>query len=240
MEKAMAMPIFVVLVSIVGGAGLSEAAVYSVGDAVGWTILGSPNYTAWAISKRFNTGDTIEIASSARFSFLKLRFFHSVYGKCLRASKQELSFRHNNVAVFKYNKNFHNVLEVSKADYKACSAASPIAAYTSGNDSITLKRRGHHFFICGVPGHCSAGQKVDVRIAKLTASSAAPSVAPAASPLPATSSGSGSNSSGGGVVSNPAAAPRPSGANTATPTALALALALLYPVFSGGLVAVIS
>ncbi|CAL9102529.1 unnamed protein product [Musa textilis] len=210
MEKAMAMPIFVVLVSIVGGAGLSEAAVYSVGDAVGWTILGSPNYTAWAISKRFNTGDTVG------------------------------DFRHNNVAVFKYNKNFHNVLEVSKADYKACSAASPIAAYTSGNDSITLKRRGHHFFICGVPGHCSAGQKVDVRIAKLTASSATPSVAPAASPLPATSSGSGSNSSGGGVVSNPAAAPRPSGANTATPTALALALALLYPVFSGGLVAVIS
>ncbi|XP_009381441.2 mavicyanin [Musa acuminata AAA Group] len=204
MEKAMAMSIFVVLVSIVGGAGLSEAAVYSVGDVVGWTILGSPNYTAWAISKSFNMGDTI---------------------------------------VFKYNKNFHNVLEVSKADYKACNAASPIAAYTSGNDSITLKRRGHHFFICGVPGHCSAGQKVDVRIAKRTASSAAPSVSPAASPLPATSSsssGSGSNSSGGGVVPNPAAAPRPSGANTATPTVFALALTLLYPVFSGGLVAVIS
>nr|XP_009381441.1 PREDICTED: mavicyanin-like [Musa acuminata subsp. malaccensis] len=202
MEKAMAMSIFVVLVSIVGGAGLSEAAVYSVGDVVGWTILGSPNYTAWAISKRFDMGDTI---------------------------------------VFKYNKNFHNVLEVSKADYKACNAASPIAAYTSGNDPITLKRRGHHFFICGVPGHCSAGQKVDVRIAKRTASSAAPSVSPAASPLPATtSSGSGSNSSGGGVVPNPAAAPRPSGANTATPTVLALALTLLYPVFTGGLVAVIS
>ncbi|KAJ8480497.1 hypothetical protein OPV22_024224 [Ensete ventricosum] len=201
MEKAMAMSIFVVLVSIVGGAGLSEAAVYSVGDVVGWTILGSPNYTAWAISQSFKMGDTV---------------------------------------VFKYNKNFHNVLEVSKADYKACNAASPIAAYTSGNDSITLKRRGHHFFICGVSGHCSAGQKVDVRIAKLTASSAAPSVSPVASPLPATSSGSGSNSSGGGVVSNPAAAPRPSDANTATPTALALALALLYPVFSGGLDAVIS
>ncbi|RWW29701.1 hypothetical protein BHE74_00036314 [Ensete ventricosum] len=211
MEKAMAMSIFVVLVSIVGGAGLSEAAVYSVGDVVGWTILGSPNYTAWAISQSFKMGDTVEI-----------------------------SFQHNNVAVFKYNKNFHNVLEVSKADYKACNAASPIAAYTSGNDSITLKRRGHHFFICGVSGHCSAGQKVDVRIAKLTASSAAPSVSPVASPLPATSSGSGSNSSGGGVVSNPAAAPRPSDANTATPTALALALALLYPVFSGGLDAVIS
>ncbi|CAL9060094.1 unnamed protein product [Musa banksii] len=213
MEKAMAMSIFVVLVSIVGGAGLSEAAVYSVGDVVGWTILGSPNYTAWAISKRFDMGDTIG------------------------------DFQHNNVAVFKYNKNFHNVLEVSKADYKACNAASPIAAYTSGNDSITLKRRGHHFFICGVPGHCSAGQKVDVRIAKRTASSAAPSVSPAASPLPATSSsssGSGSNSSDGGVVPNPAAAPRPSGANTATPTVLALALTLLYPVFSGGLAAVIS
>ncbi|URE25215.1 Plastocyanin-like domain [Musa troglodytarum] len=46
-----------------------------------------------------------------------------------------------------------------------------------------MKHRGHHFFICGVLGHYSAGQKVDVRIAKLTASSVAPSIAPVASPL---------------------------------------------------------
>ncbi|WOK99833.1 mavicyanin-like [Canna indica] len=59
--------------------------------------------------------------------------------------------------VFEYNKNFHNVLEVSKADYSACNAASPIATYTSGNDSITLKNKGHHFFICGFTGHCSGG-----------------------------------------------------------------------------------
>ncbi|KAG6481331.1 hypothetical protein ZIOFF_057928 [Zingiber officinale] len=106
--------------------------------------------------------------------------------------------------VFVYNKNFHNVVEVSKEDYKACNAASPIATYTTGNDSITLKRRGHHFFICGAPGHCGAGQKVDIRISKLHSPSAA---APAKST--ATSSPVPGAADAGGSVSGPAPAPGP-------------------------------
>ncbi|WOL08879.1 mavicyanin-like [Canna indica] len=185
--------IFALLVLIIGGgARLSEAAAYKVGDSAGWTILGNPNYTAWAISKNFKVGDTL---------------------------------------VFEYSKKFHNVLEVSKADYKACNAASPMVAYTSGNDSITLPRRGHYFFICGVPGHCGAGQKVDIRITKWSSSS------PAASPLATTTTGANS-----GAATNPAAAPRPNGAATAVaPTAIlvfAQAAALLYFVaYSGGLTA---
>ncbi|THU49070.1 hypothetical protein C4D60_Mb06t05690 [Musa balbisiana] len=35
------------------------AVVYKVGDEVGWTTMGSPNYTAWAISKTFHKGDTV-------------------------------------------------------------------------------------------------------------------------------------------------------------------------------------
>lgn len=63
-------------------------------------------------------------------------------------------------SVFTYNKNFHNLLEVSKADYQSCNAASPIATYTTGNDSIVLNSTGAHYFLCGFPGHCAAGQKV--------------------------------------------------------------------------------
>lgn len=55
-------------------------------------------------------------------------------------------------------------MRVTHAMYKACNASAPLATYTTGNDSITLKTRGHHFFFCGVPGHCQAGQKVDINV----------------------------------------------------------------------------
>ncbi|WOK93967.1 mavicyanin-like [Canna indica] len=185
MENKLAMTMLMVVAVAVAAGGRVEAAFYKVGDAVGWTILGSPNYTAWAVSKTFLFRDTI---------------------------------------VFEYNKKFHNVLEVSKADYKACNPGSPIATYTTGNDSIMLKRRGHHFFICGIPGHCSAGQKVDIRIAKLAVASA-----PAAAPVPATASDSNSSTGGTGAAvaaRNPAAAPRPSGAAAATAAHQGLAFVL--------------
>ncbi|KAJ6430032.1 hypothetical protein OIU84_021445 [Salix udensis] len=63
------------------------------------------------------------------------------------------------VSVFEYNAQFHNVMRVTHAMYKACNTSAPLATYTTGNDSITIKTRGHHFFFCGVPGHCQAGQK---------------------------------------------------------------------------------
>ncbi|XP_010935193.1 mavicyanin [Elaeis guineensis] len=140
------------------------------------------------------------------------------------------NFQVGDIILFVYNKNFHNVMEVTKEDYKACSNGSPLATHTTGNDSFTIKRRGHHFFICGVPGHCSIGQKVDIRVPKL-AVSAAPSGAPAGAP---------SSGGGGGVsVRTPAIAPTPSGAPvTAASNALGFALAVLAFVatFGGGLV----
>nr|CAB3458372.1 unnamed protein product [Digitaria exilis] len=79
-------------------------------------------------------------------------------------------------AVFTYNKQFHNVLAVSKADYKNCDATKPIATWSTGNDSVVLNTTGHHYFLCGFTGHCALGQKVDIRVA--SSSSAAPSEAP--------------------------------------------------------------
>ncbi|WOK91821.1 hypothetical protein Cni_G00512 [Canna indica] len=189
MENSMTTAMALLVVLLAAGVGLSEGAVYKVGDSIGWTIMGSPNYTAWTVSKNFQVGDTI---------------------------------------VFEYNKNFHNVLEVSKADYSACNAASPIATYTSGNDSITLKSKGHRFFICGFTGHCSGGQKVDVRLAK-SSSSAASSPSPA--PSPSTSGASGSNPS-------PAASPPAANSGTsALPSGVALLLVMLsFTAISAGLV----
>ncbi|XP_068648164.1 mavicyanin [Aristolochia californica] len=98
--------------------------------------------------------------------------------KAWAASK---TFLVGDTIVFEYNKQFHNVLQVSLADYRSCNVSSPIASHSSGNDSIPVKRRGHYFFLCGVPGHCAGGQKVDIRVVSLVS---APTSAPTSSPSP--------------------------------------------------------
>ncbi|KAK3193787.1 hypothetical protein Dsin_025097 [Dipteronia sinensis] len=105
-------------------AGVSMAAVYTVGDSTGWTI--GPDYEKWANSKKFHNGDTL---------------------------------------VFNYNSKIHNVMQMRQQDYNSCTTSSPIAVYTSGSDRITLKGSTHYYFICGFPGHCQSGQKVNIDIA---------------------------------------------------------------------------
>lgn len=63
---------------------------------------------------------------------------------------------------FKYNHEFHNVIEVSRQDYELCNSSLPILTYTTGHDSIEIKSAGHHYFLCGNPGHCDAGQKLGI------------------------------------------------------------------------------
>ena len=117
------------------------------------------------------------------------------------------------VAVFTYNKQFHNVLAVSKADYKNCDASKPIATWSTGNDSVVLKTAGHHYFLCGFPGHCAAGQKVDIRIATS-------SDAPSAAPTPEPAAGGGSKPSSGATA---APAPHPNAAPQALPAGSSVA-----------------
>ncbi|CAL4919643.1 unnamed protein product [Urochloa decumbens] len=110
------------------------------------------------------------------------------------------NFKVGDIIEFKYPQGIHNVLEVNKADYDSCTNTTPIATHTSGDDKIAIKRPGHRFFICGVPGHCAAGQKLNIRVLKQK-SSEAPSKAPA--PAPA----------------RPAASPSPSEPSAASPPA---------------------
>ena len=176
------------LVAAVMWAGMAAAAVYEVGDKAGWTIMGNPNYGAWAASKKFHVGD---------------------------------------IVVFTYNKQFHNVMAVSKADYKNCDVTKPIATWSTGKDSVVLNTTGHHYFLCGFPGHCGLGQKVDVRVA---ASSAAPSAAPSMAPAPASSGAAAGGSSGRAA----AAAPSPRG-NAAPAVGCSVALTLAGSVLAAGL-----
>ncbi|GMH26045.1 hypothetical protein Nepgr_027888 [Nepenthes gracilis] len=99
------------------------------------------------------------------------------------------SFHNGDVIVFQYNKEFNNVMQVTLADFKSCNAVNPLATYNSGNDTITIQKPGHYFYLCSFPGHCEAGQRVDIRVPKTQlpmspSSSAVPTISPSPSPTP--------------------------------------------------------
>ncbi|KAD5317979.1 hypothetical protein R6Q59_033293 [Mikania micrantha] len=71
-------------------------------------------------------------------------------------------FKASDVLVFNYQKGAHNVVVVNKAGYDGCSTTPRNAkVYTSGKDRITLVK-GLNNFICTLPGHCSAGMKIQI------------------------------------------------------------------------------
>ncbi|WOH12855.1 hypothetical protein DCAR_0832364 [Daucus carota subsp. sativus] len=103
------------------------------------------------------------------------------------------TFHVGDIILFQYNSQFHNVMQVHHAEYKSCNASAPIVTHTTGNDSITITSKGHHFFLCGIPGHCQAGQKVDINVLRVSSSKAptssatspsSPSSSPAVTILP--------------------------------------------------------
>ncbi|KAF8394416.1 hypothetical protein HHK36_020624 [Tetracentron sinense] len=96
----------------------------------------------------------------------------------------EKNFHVGDIILFTYNAQYHNVKQVSHDDFKSCNASNPLATYTTGNDSITIKKPGHLFFLCGFPGHCEAGQKVDIRVSRGSSMAPSPSPSDAMAPGP--------------------------------------------------------
>ncbi|XP_042516147.1 mavicyanin-like [Macadamia integrifolia] len=97
------------------------------------------------------------------------------------------TFRVGDIIVFEYHKDRHNVLRVTQPNFQACNASFPQVTYNSGNDSILINKTGHHYFICGFPGHCPIGQKVDIHIPNKSSVATAPFGSPVASPTPKSS-----------------------------------------------------
>ncbi|XP_062190250.1 uclacyanin 1-like [Phragmites australis] len=129
-------------------------------------------------------------------------------GTSYNAWSAKQTFKQGDTMSFKYASS-HDVTEVTKAGYDACSGSSPIKSYTDGATTIQLTSPGKRYFICSIPGHCAAGMKLEVTVAapavtapaptkskprhqRSVASTPAPAVAPAAGPstdeLPAVSS----------------------------------------------------
>ncbi|KAM7462767.1 hypothetical protein LguiA_030888 [Lonicera macranthoides] len=96
------------------------------------------------------------------------------------------SFQLGDIIIFEYNSQFHNVMQVTHPEYRSCNTSAPIATHTTGNDTITIANHGHHYFLCGVPGHCQSGQKVDINVLRDSSMGPTPSSSPSP-PMVATS-----------------------------------------------------
>ncbi|KAG2327630.1 hypothetical protein Bca52824_010358 [Brassica carinata] len=87
------------------------------------------------------------------------------------------TFQVGDSLVFEYNKDYHNVNEVTPNNFELCVTSNPLERYETGSDTVTLTKSGVHNFICGVPGHCGIGQKLQIVVLPA-------SLGPVAAPVP--------------------------------------------------------
>ncbi|XP_021912705.1 mavicyanin-like [Carica papaya] len=98
------------------------------------------------------------------------------------------NFQVGDIIIFEYDSRLHDVNRVNHAMYRACNISAPFATFTTGNDLINITTRGHHYFLCGVPGHCQLGLKVDINVIPTSEMSQPSSFKPPSSYIPALSS----------------------------------------------------
>ncbi|ESQ51677.1 hypothetical protein EUTSA_v10017770mg [Eutrema salsugineum] len=127
------------------------------------------------------------------------------------------TFQVGDSLVFEYNNEYHDVTQVTPLDFELCEPSYPLAKYQTGSDMVKLTKPGVHNFICGVPGHCDAGQKLQIHVLP---ASLGPVAAPVPRPVRSPSSISSPSASLGPVaapvprpVQSPSSSSSPSPAN---------------------------
>ncbi|KAF8052804.1 hypothetical protein N665_1504s0012 [Sinapis alba] len=87
------------------------------------------------------------------------------------------TFQVGDSLVFEYSNGFHDVTEVTHNDFELCEPSKPLVRYQTGYDTISLTKPGYQNFICGIPGHCHIGQKLQILVLPA-------SLGPVAAPVP--------------------------------------------------------
>ncbi|CAA7033444.1 unnamed protein product [Microthlaspi erraticum] len=87
------------------------------------------------------------------------------------------TFKVGDSLVFEYDNEYHDVTEVTPNDFELCEPSSPLARYETGSDTVSLTKPGIRYFICGFPGHCKVGQKLQILVLPA-------SLGPVAAPVP--------------------------------------------------------
>ncbi|CAA0816083.1 Protein of unknown function (DUF604 [Striga hermonthica] len=140
-----------------------------------------------------------------------------------------ITFLEGDNLLFEFTTN-HDVTEVSRSDFDSCNPNNPLQPpSTGGSATVALSSAGSRYFICGTPGHCLSGMKLQVDTHAATspppqaATLSAPSPAPVSSPPPRSHAPSPSpkhsHGQAGRPTSPPAASPPPSDGSLLAPAA---------------------
>ncbi|KAJ7297465.1 hypothetical protein O6H91_Y055500 [Diphasiastrum complanatum] len=78
-------------------------------------------------------------------------------------------------SLFNYRPDIHNVLLVTRSDYRACSSPNPVATFDNGKTTMSLTSVGSKYYMCGVAGHCGLGQKLAIMVLPAESGSPVPS-----------------------------------------------------------------
>lgn len=65
---------------------------------------------------------------------------------------------------FEYIAGTHNVVQVDRSDYDACTVTRPMQLYNANKVIVNLPRPGTYYYICGIKGHCDYGMKVALTV----------------------------------------------------------------------------
>ncbi|KAJ0076361.1 hypothetical protein Patl1_34518 [Pistacia atlantica] len=109
------------------------------------------------------------------------------------------TFMVGDTLTFNFVTDEHDVLEVTKESYDACTRSNPVGNMTNvGPAKINLKSAGDKYYICTIGRHCANGQKLAIKVTSADASS--PTSGPSAPMTPPPPSDSSSSISLAGVL----------------------------------------
>nr|GLL29232.1 umecyanin-like [Ipomoea trifida] len=139
----------------------------------------------------------------------------AVYSKWASAD----TFKVGDILEFNFMTGRHDVLEVAKESFDACTTDKAIGtSLTDGPAHVTLNSTGVHYYICTIGAHCKLGQKLAVTVSSDSGGPPAgtnpPSPVPSLVPLPA------------GGPSPAMKPPSPAGSTNSSATAVYAGLAL--------------
>ncbi|RZC56553.1 hypothetical protein C5167_015403 [Papaver somniferum] len=72
--------------------------------------------------------------------------------------------------VFPFRTGVHNLIEVSKEDFDACTQKKVVHMLYKGPIVLELNELGEHYYYCGVGTHCELGQKLSINVVNATGS----------------------------------------------------------------------
>ncbi|KAK3021661.1 hypothetical protein RJ639_046385 [Escallonia herrerae] len=73
------------------------------------------------------------------------------------------TFKAGDLLVFNCDPSFHNMMVVDANGFNSCTASATFRAYSTGKDQVKLSK-GHHYYICSIPGHCDGGLNIPVNV----------------------------------------------------------------------------